>query len=192
MAQNLVEIAASEEHENGRAEACALILEDLKGVLEQEGTTRASYIKAIALLAQFVRATLGIRAGARMAGLAIALSDLNHGTVSEILQPAHRNNRTLDTSWEWSRRAHLALALECHHRYGANLQQASQLLAHSAKVRPETLINWRKELMARRVNNELANLMFQNGLKRIAELRTQELKSAAREFSKIADQRRLV
>ena len=179
---------------DGRVEARDLTLEKLKVVLEREVVGRTSYLEAIILLAHLVRAELGERAGVRLAEFAIDLSDLNQGIVSETFRPAHLDNRAPESSREWYWRVQLALALECEFRfrYKRNLPIAAQSIAHLAKVDAQTLINWRKELMARRVSNELALMRFHDGLGYIADVPKEELQMTAREIVRNVNRRRLV
>jgi hypothetical protein len=172
--------AAEEETTDGFAEAVLLVLGRVKEALEKKPADRDSYIDALLALTDLIRRLAGDRAAQRMLHLVYALSDLNNGIVSKLLEPSERTGAK--PSVLWAQQAYAALALECLVRTGAGLDEAARHVALGRRFATDTVINWRKEFRADRVSNKVGQAMFTNGLSRIDQFDANQLRGLAEGF----------
>jgi hypothetical protein len=145
-------------------EAIVTVLTNVKELFESRPADRETYRLVLGQLASFYRVMGSDVAAMRLLDLALALHDLDQGTVRPLLSRAKIKNRSPDSSEEWGARAHAALALESLKRGGEPLKSASREIASSTGLTARNLVTWRHELMAGRIKNELAMLTFKHGL----------------------------
>jgi hypothetical protein len=112
--------------------------------------------------------------------LASALEDLDRGIVRPLLKPSPLRNRPPDPSNIWRARARVALALDALMRSGLKRTEAANKIARDKKLRalagkragkfPATVIGWRNDFNAGRVDDFEATVLFAEGLRLISEM----------------------
>jgi hypothetical protein len=164
--------------------------------IEQE---RALYASVLMNVAQFVATTIDGRiANTYLFELASALGDLDRGIVRPLLKPSPLRNRPPDPSNRWRARSRVALALDALMRSGLDRTKAANKIARDKKLRalagkrarkfPATIIGWRNEFRAGRVDDFEATVLFAEGVRLISEMEAAGDFEALKKFA--ADQLR--
>jgi hypothetical protein len=116
--------------------------------------------------------------------LASALTDLNKGIVRPLTRPSPQRGRAPDPSNRWRDRARVALALDAFMRSGLSKDGAAAEIARTARKYSRlrrlagkkagdfatTVIDWRSEFSAGRVDNFEATELFAEGSRRIGKM----------------------
>jgi hypothetical protein len=138
--------------------------------LSRNPADRKSYIAALLAIQSFLNRMMDGRISfERLQFLAIALSDLDHGVVADVLKrTGFGPGRRSVSSLEWTRRVPAALAVECLVRAGDRVDKAAERVAGLSKSdEAETVENWREELNGGRVRNTMAETLWDGGLRAI-------------------------
>jgi hypothetical protein len=146
-------------------------------------TERSQYITGLRAVATFV-GTFNKPIGARFFELSSKLENLEKGDDDPLFVPVKFSNRREDMSRLWRARARMVLAIEALVRTGTRPAEAGQNIA--ARLGPKVvgfaggratgsppnkiLKNWRKEFGGRRVGDDVAQVIFDEGVARIDEL----------------------
>jgi len=148
---------------------------DAPHTLENE---RERLAAGLVIVANFV-AIFDLKIAGKFGELGSALGDLADGVVRPLLTRHLVDRRPGDPSDVWRARARLALALHALMRNGV-LQEdgAASIQARSGKA-PNTVIGWRKDLMAGRAKNAEALLLFKLGCSFIERISAERRKEFA-------------
>jgi hypothetical protein len=137
--------------------------------------SRENYVKAIAMIAEFLQPAIGIVAANRLRYLATELDDLDRGTIGDLLTPVGKSKPR--RSNEWYKHAESAVAYECLIRAGDDPKNAAKKIAAAqnysgkATVAPwEQVINVHHSFRYDRVKNQLARATWEFCLGQINEL----------------------
>jgi hypothetical protein len=141
----------------------------------QNGVERHRYMLALIAIASFFDGISELDNHAiRFAELAVALGDLDHGTIHSLLRAERIANRTPDSTQKWIGRAHVAISVEAlilggQTRENAAKQIAAQypsifaLATRKAKNLRSAVLGWHREFDRGRVKNDLAKNIFDIG-----------------------------
>jgi hypothetical protein len=156
------------------AEDASRILPVLMDALKAPPVDRQCFIKSLYAVSEFIDAFLGVDASIQLFMLALELDDLDRGCAPGSLltpQPAHKQGgRRPGTRRKWVSQAHAALALECLFRtrvYERIELAAMPLATPNSKFTSKSLLNWRHDFIAERVDNDFASQLFKNRMNSI-------------------------
>ena len=163
--------------------------------MEPKEDRRERCATALIVVADFVTRVVGHDYGDHFFEMASAITDLNDGTVADLLRPKVTGARPRDSSKLWRARAYVAVALQALIFGGQKPLDAARKLLHEfpeiAKLASRnsrsrdvktTILEWRKGFNAGRVKNFEARALYDAGRKLIdfKQWDTPDLKNFAR------------
>jgi hypothetical protein len=146
-------------------------------------TERSQYITGLRAVATFV-GTFNKPIGARFFELSSKPENLEKGDDDPLFVPVKFSNRREDISRLWRARARMVLAIEALVRTGTRPAEAEKKIAahlgpkvfgfagrRAAGTPPKKILkHWRKAFGARRIGDDVAQIIFDEGVARIDEL----------------------